>query len=137
MVGVLGFAQAGLQDCEVDAVVDGYDGDCAADACDSSSPKMSRLAAAFQREICLNLRMSNDIAGKTTRPESLGQTDWERVTAMADEDIAEDEDNPRTRPEDLAHSDGRGAEGVDRGAGLRTLPGWRLFSDPTQAYGTL
>lgn len=61
---------------------------------------MSHLAAAFQREICLNLRMSNDTIGKTARPEPLGQTDWERVTAMADEDIAEDEDNPRTRPED-------------------------------------
>lgn len=44
--------------------------------------------------------MNNDTTGKTAQPEPLDQTDWARVRAMADEDIAEDEDNPRTRPED-------------------------------------
>ena len=46
--------------------------------------------------------MSNDPIGKTTpsEPPSSDQTDWARVQAMADEDIAEDEDNPRTKPED-------------------------------------
>lgn len=46
--------------------------------------------------------MSNDSIGKTTpsEPPSSDQTDWARVRAMADEDIAEDEDNPRTKPED-------------------------------------
>ena len=46
--------------------------------------------------------MSNDPIGKTTPSESPSsdQTDWARVRAMTDEDIAEDEDNPRTTPED-------------------------------------
>jgi len=44
--------------------------------------------------------MNNDTTGKTARPDPPDQTDWARVRAMTDEDLTEDEDNPRTKPED-------------------------------------
>jgi len=43
--------------------------------------------------------MSKNITGKTTQ---IDQTDWARVEAMTDEDIALDNDNPRTIESDWA-----------------------------------
>ena len=43
--------------------------------------------------------MSKNITGKTTQ---IDQTDWARVEAMTDEDIAFDDDNPRTTESDWA-----------------------------------
>ena len=53
--------------------------------------------------------MSNAGTGKASRAKASGQTDWARVRAQKDADIAHDADSPRTKAKDwdgaiVAHS---------------------------------